>query len=255
MASKKGEISGQVIIYALSLIVVGVILLFGYSAIQKIMANREQGSYVEFKSMFTTMINDLVSSYGDVKVYDNSLPLKVPGGFTQLCIIDINVKPSGIRADVNGIILDSWGSGVNDNVFLLKGNKVKGSFYAGNITVINYKKDYQCFDINNERVSGIRLEGMGRRAALGESCSAHKSTKDDPFPDVICCAQANCAGYYLTGDFTDLTCYKDYITKRDPAPYYKLIDISGKEGLSQCCGVEKITGVELKGLPCGQKAH
>jgi len=257
MSDNNAQVSSQVILYVLSSIIFAGIFIYGYSAIQGISKVQEDVSYIKFEEDIKAVVRELLANYGDVEIFNERNPLMVSGDYSQLCIIDLNKGPPVSPDEPHPLIRDSWKSGVQMNVFLLKGNQLKDSFYVGNITVVRTDSDYQCFDIRNGRIVGVRLEGIGRKAALGADCKSFQATSSDPYPDIICCRNVACDGYYLfrpaSGGTVGAACYKDYLHKQGPAPYYIIIDALGSKSVIQCCMTQ--TGAELAGTPCNLKAE
>jgi hypothetical protein len=167
---KKAQISGQIIIYILSMVIFGGILIYGYSAIQGFTSDQERVAYIKFEEDFKNTIRGLLISYGDVEVFNDRNPLKLPTGFTEMCIIDLNeAAPETVTFSQTGnsfpLVQDSWASEVRTNVFLMQNDKLKETFFAGNITV-KYTNKYLCFQINSGRVTDVMLEGVGAKAEL-----------------------------------------------------------------------------------------
>jgi hypothetical protein len=108
---KKGQISGQILIYTLSLIIFAGIFIYGYKSIQGMISGNEEVLLIEFEEKFKATTKHLQLRVGDVVVFDHSNPLKVPEYFTRLCFIDLN---SNAPASVNPHVLihDSWQNNV-----------------------------------------------------------------------------------------------------------------------------------------------
>ena len=172
---RKAQISGQIIIYILSMVIFAGILIYGYSAIQGFTKDQEKVAYIKFEEDFKNTVRGLLISYGDVEVFNDRNPLKLPSGYTEICLIDLNVVESDIPAALISpntgtnfpLIQNSWASGVQSNVFLMQNDKLKETFFAGNITVApNPPNKYLCFEITAGRATGIMLEGKGSKAEL-----------------------------------------------------------------------------------------
>lgn len=131
---KKTQISGQVLIFVLALIITAAVLIFGYNAIKKIQEQQEKIEIIKFKNDFKEMIDTATFSYGSSK----RMSMIMPRGYDELCLVDTDLKPSNSNLEnKNRIIHDVWDDDASkDNAFLLKrGRLTPESFYAGNLSV------------------------------------------------------------------------------------------------------------------------
>ena len=161
---KKGEIAGEVIIYILAVIIFGLIILFGYSEISKLMQKQKDIDLINFEKELKNVVEELSSSYGDVKDFRNA-PLKVPGDYNKLCFIDLS-KDADDDVNAYSLIMNSWNDKINANIFLVKSD-MEYSFYANNITIT--AKSSLCFEIKNGKVNDLRIEGVGGSAKISKT--------------------------------------------------------------------------------------
>jgi hypothetical protein len=175
---KKAQISGQVLIFVLALIVTAAVLLFGYRAIKSIGDQQAKLELVKFQNNLKQNIEDAAYSYGSSK----RVSLIMPKGYDELCLIDKNLKPGDIsEPDLfsnSPVICESWmDENSQDNAFLLKtGSALPESFYAGNLSVDGNgdgveddrafgDQGFLCIKPTRSTISFI-LEGRGRRALV-----------------------------------------------------------------------------------------
>ena len=119
---------------------------------------------INFEKELKNVVEELSSSYGDVKDFRNA-PLKVPGDYNKLCFIDLSKSANG---DVNeySLIMNSWNDKINANIFLVKSD-MEYSFYANNITIT--AENSLCFEIKNGKANDLRIEGVGGSAKISKT--------------------------------------------------------------------------------------
>ncbi|PIN78936.1 hypothetical protein COV14_01535, partial [Candidatus Woesearchaeota archaeon CG10_big_fil_rev_8_21_14_0_10_33_12] len=71
---KKAQIQGQVFIYILTLIITGMILLYGYNAIKSISERAKQVELVKFKNDLKEDFETISFDYGSVKTMSYHVP-------------------------------------------------------------------------------------------------------------------------------------------------------------------------------------
>jgi len=156
MKNKKGMETSQVFVFVLSIVVVGLVLLFGTQAIMKMQVNMDEAKYIEFQKSFKNKISDMASDYGSVKKVEFKLPPK----YKELCFVDL--EKSVVDIDYP-LMVDAWGSGTA-SVFLID-DLVKNSFLEDKITVAD--PGYICFPRTSSGVT-VRLEGVGKKVLVSE---------------------------------------------------------------------------------------
>ncbi|MBU0461981.1 MAG: hypothetical protein KJ574_05325 [Nanoarchaeota archaeon] len=82
--SRKAQMPGQIFIYILAIIIVGVIIAYGYTAIKDFSARGEQVAFISFKTDFENTVKTMVSDYGTIKRPEFSIPQK----YKKVCVID-----------------------------------------------------------------------------------------------------------------------------------------------------------------------
>ena len=169
---KSGQMFGTIFIYVVSLIVMAMIFVYGYSAVKSTLGKGEEVLFVQMKTEIKSAIEDVSSDYGRV----DKKKLSIPGNYEKVYFIDLETEENTKRssslcttsADYNPIICDAWLSSKagseSPNMFLVHGATVK-SLDIGNIQISNgYKK----FNAPRGEIT-LRLEGIeGGRVLLDE---------------------------------------------------------------------------------------
>lgn len=164
--NKRGQIAGQVFIYIMAVIVIGGIVLIGYSAIKNILDKSCKVEQVTFKSDIEGLI-EKYTSYGSV----NKKNLGAPCSYDTVCFVDATDiydisqgAGSGTFECDNKLIQDSVNSGVQQNIFVMSN---KQTIPVGYSQLIRLEKDAEattgkCLCI--KQVSGnfnIKFSGYG----------------------------------------------------------------------------------------------
>ena len=158
--NKKGLEASQIFVYVVSIVVVGLVLLFGTRAIMSMQSDMCQVNYIQFKTELHNTIDDVLSDYGSVK----QIELKMPCSYKKLCFADLNAPtvPQSVQQD-QPLIADAW-SDKTANVFLLE-TSIKESFKEGKLQV-DAPDGYLCLEREGGMVR-MRLEGLGRNVKVG----------------------------------------------------------------------------------------
>ena len=160
----RAQVQNQIFIYVISLVVISLIMLYGYNALNKMRDQSEKVSYIQLKTDLENEIKKMGYEYGSVekKVFD------VPSDIKKVCFAE-DLAGGVTQAMVgDAMIWDSISSGVEKNVFLKKGNTAEESFYIGNIEVEAQNSDpFLCFDAASSRII-VRLEGLGKKVKVSE---------------------------------------------------------------------------------------
>jgi len=81
---KKAQIQTQVFVYLLSLVIVGLVLLYGYKAITGFKDRQESVSLIEFEGQMENLITSMKSRPDSLK----KISVTVPGSFKYVCFGD-----------------------------------------------------------------------------------------------------------------------------------------------------------------------
>jgi len=173
---RTGQIQGQVFIYILTIIVVGLLLLFGYRFFQGLLSQGCDVQEIQFK---TDIENQLRQNIGYQSV--TPIALDAPCGFSTVCFADSNsiltLAGSKIPSAFDftnsptqlAFVQDSLQSNVKRNVFLLKpdGSLNTRSIFSENVIANDSVRNYTCMDAKNNKFN-ILLTGTGRAVNVSE---------------------------------------------------------------------------------------
>ena len=159
---KNAQLYGQIFIYALTLVLISVILVYGYTSIKNFRQKTDDIVAAKFQNDIINAIQSITNDYGSVSKKE----LQVSGGTTQVCFVETyqmfnKQNPIG-NIQLNNLVKNSIRDS-DKNVFLLE-NTLKSSFSAGRISV---DRDVLCIKPANNRIV-LRLEGMGDHAKISE---------------------------------------------------------------------------------------
>ncbi|RJQ17578.1 hypothetical protein C4573_01210 [Candidatus Woesearchaeota archaeon] len=156
----KAQIAGQIFIYILAIIVVGIIILIGYRYIGKLTALKCDAEI----STFGKQINDAVEQYDAYGSLGN-IELAVPCKYQEVCFVDAAAVESGNSAGIdNGFIKQSVESKIQMNVFLL-GDNLKPVSYNAHIIV---PETMVCIDADGKQFF-LELKGLNGKTSLNNS--------------------------------------------------------------------------------------
>ena len=179
LTSRKAQ-TQEIFIYAIGIVIVGLILIFGYRAIRNIGSQQETVKAVEFR---TQLANDIKGiGFGDVRIRE----YPIPKGFSFVCIADKNNFIPGAcfpSADFEAnypIVTDAIKTANKDNIFL-GGNEIAPDSFAlekvglgegicyqnGVLTEYPVSIAVKCFDVTNGKLE-LRLEGKGSSIIVSE---------------------------------------------------------------------------------------
>lgn len=152
---KNGQIQTQVFVYILSMIIVGLILLYGYNAIKGFKARQEQITEIELENQLKALINSASPKYGSIEKGE----LAMPSDYNIICFVDSRLlgfdnNDCGLQEPSAAIVKDAIQSSTA-NIFLIPdGSK---NFRIGNIKV-----DAGCICIPKTGSNAVfRAEGLG----------------------------------------------------------------------------------------------
>jgi|SRR3989338_1468894 len=181
---KRSQVS-QVFIFALGIVILSMIMIFGYNVINELRIKGEEAAIINFKAKLASDVK--ITKDGDA--YKKSYT--IPSGYREVCFVD---DPTGIIW--HSEFHDEWGSAwlgkelelsnaiagkVKDNVFLVGESKVD-SLFIGDIDLgnccnsdssaplgyINNPYSVNCFEIKNSKLN-ILLEGQGDNVLISRN--------------------------------------------------------------------------------------
>jgi hypothetical protein len=175
---KRAQNVGQIFVYVLSIVVVGVILLFGYNGINSLIKKFNQIDSASFEKDLNSFVTGVSPEFGTLKARD----FKVPSQVKKVCFVrNYKTDESGVSSKYNPTSEPLFGT-----YPLIKENiEIGGSFPQPlkNVFLILDKKEVvplkkligklsfdgdivaKCFDVKNSRLS-IKAEGKGDHAVI-----------------------------------------------------------------------------------------
>lgn len=133
---KKGQIVGQIFIYIMVVIVVGVIMLFGYNGIQNILEKKCQVEQLQFKTDIENMIGKY-NGYGSVEIKT----ITTPCDYDEVCFVSVDANKAGFGCDANGIIKSAYDEHVKQNIFVVSKGR---TFPIGYSNLLTTNKTQEC---------------------------------------------------------------------------------------------------------------
>jgi hypothetical protein len=183
---RQGQIIGQVFIYVMAIITFGLILLFGYKAVNKLVDQANNVALIQLRQEVQSAINSIGSS-PDV----DKRVLNIPSKFRKICFLEntsnydkigsclcmlSHCEGSGLDCCIGGNesdyyppICNAWKSGTDQNVFLVPLAEIKimvskmvfGQDPGGN------QLHYLCVPVKKGKVT-LKLQGMGDSTQISE---------------------------------------------------------------------------------------
>ena len=161
LKNKKAQISSQVFIYVLAVVMIGLLLFIGVKAISTLITKFQNVNTESFKSGFQSDVETVARQYGSVK----KVELDLAGKYDQICFVDAMDENNMFNFDVsvveNALIKSSVISGAKENVFLMKKGVWDDKFTAEKLDV---ELDYLCLE--NEGKLEVWLKGTGKTTLL-----------------------------------------------------------------------------------------
>lgn len=170
--NKKSQVQTEVFIYILTLVIVGMIVVFGYKAIAGIRQDAERAEIVNIERDLANTIKTMKSSYGSIKTKEFVLP----GELKTFCAVDlakgsqtITIGTITSTPPVYGLVTDAWGDGTA-NLFLLADTGQFEPFMAEDLVVTGESstENYLCISSKTGKIR-IKLEGKGDYTVLSKA--------------------------------------------------------------------------------------
>ena len=155
---KRAMQAGQIFIYVLAIIVVSLIIAYGYKAINDFGKRSEEVAFISFRTNFDNTVKAMVSDYGTIK----RPQLDVPGEYTQVCVVDLAKSSTGsgictpASPDYDPIVCAGWDAGAN-NVYLLPDGT--DSFRIDHVKV-KRASGYICYNNTIGKIN-IQMKSLG----------------------------------------------------------------------------------------------
>lgn len=174
LGNKKAQFFGRPVVWIIAVIMIAMILFFGYRAITK---SIQTGCLVQLTLFEKRLISDLESMYNQ----EGSVVEKdyiVPCGVEKIYFVDIDKDVSFSSLSNYPEIMDNVKSGTEKNVFMIKGNKVYDSFSADIEIAYPY---YDCYITKNGAL-GLFLEGKAGKTGILKKNNKFDCTFTGPIP-------------------------------------------------------------------------
>lgn len=180
----KAQMIGGIFVYVISLIIMALILFYGYKAINSFIHTGEDITLLQAKNKIKTSVDEVGYQYGRVEQKNIPLPVR----FKKLCFIDLNKYASATSSNIcdttktiyNPLICESWSKKVQKNLFFVESKTKIEPFYIGEIVVDgdgDGNEDtscapiescfHLCIDVNNGKAS-FWIKGLGDRAFISK---------------------------------------------------------------------------------------
>lgn len=174
MKKNKRAQAQQLIIQLLGIVVVTMILIFGYRSVKTLGEQGEQVTFIQLKSQLRNSIETISADYGSKSIKK----LNVPGKFKEICfgerMQDTDGAPGNVPAIYSQVIGDSLRDNTPKNVFLYPTGVE--SFWVGRLDVDNNFPstakipgndfpNFFCLPIKGGKVE-VLLEGKGDRTVI-----------------------------------------------------------------------------------------
>lgn len=172
----RGQIAGQIFIYIVAIVVVGFIIVYGYSAVKSFRQRGEEVEYISLKTNIESSVKGIVSDYGSVRRPD----FMVPSKYSSVCFVKKELAkssdgPAAISASplcrsgdgddfYEPIACEGWKTG-RSNVFLIPDGT--DAFDVGAIQLTEDDDNFLCVPVVNGRLR-VTLTGKGDRVMIEE---------------------------------------------------------------------------------------
>lgn len=156
---KKGQVIGQVFIYIITALIIGVVLLFGIRAIMQLMNTAEEARISTFLADFPKRLQ---ADYDYEKVDDKAI--RIPGDFSEMCFIQINLSATLCgQQSMNPpqpIIENSWKDCAQQNIFLVSKTDIR-MMHVPDLRVNTPADKYLCVKSQGGVITNLIFRGRG----------------------------------------------------------------------------------------------
>ncbi|NQU78344.1 hypothetical protein HQ545_01100 [Candidatus Woesearchaeota archaeon] len=176
MKDRKAQIAGQIFIYIIAIVVVGLIIAYGYSAIKSFTQRGEEVEYISLRTGLENSVKSIASDFGSIK----RPGINIPGKYKMVCFVEKGHSESTIRDTAlcqslpglndyyQPLVCSAWTTG-RDNVFMIPDGS--DAFDVGDIKIKNDGKPYAgpfiCFEVANNKIN-LQLKGLGDKVEVSE---------------------------------------------------------------------------------------
>ncbi|MBW3003963.1 hypothetical protein KY328_05420 [Candidatus Woesearchaeota archaeon] len=163
--SRKAQMQTHLLIYIVAIVLVALILIFGYRAVRTFIERGQEAEFVTLRSDLQRTVNSVAVSFGDVRIEDYSFPPK----YSKVCLLstaNMAQPPQSLLELEHPLIYSAVAAGSESNMFLV--DKVGEPFAdIGNIKVQN---DFQCFELVDGKLR-LRFDWAARGLVNVRGCS------------------------------------------------------------------------------------
>ncbi len=197
---KRGQSTQQVFIFILAIIIVGIILLAGYTSIKRSSEKQEQALETFLVRSLKNTIASVSPNYAAMKIKE----FETPSRYSEICFIDTNDPSEHSSEFLDNYPLIEDALETENNAFLI--GKRFNSFDVGKLLLDNHAI---CINISDGDL-GLKVVGLGDKAKI---CPIDQ---DDCMPSstrIICSNNADCGIDDYTGTPFCLgdNVYQDYV--------------------------------------------
>ena len=175
--AKRGQLGSEAFVYALTVVVVGIILVMGYNYFGSSRKIIDKGELLQFQNKLESDAKSVGREYGTFK----KISYPVPRNLNEVCFVDISKKNEVLSSRLilyYPLIMDSIISNTSKNLFFIGDADIHSS-EIGNFN-INHYPYMNCFHSKNNKVE-VGLEGLGGGKAkiVADFITKAKISKDE----------------------------------------------------------------------------
>lgn len=132
--NRKAEVASQIFVYIIALVVVGMVIVFGYKAVKSFASRSDEVALIKFKTEVENTFKQVSSNFNTIKVED----FDIPSGYDEICIVNLNAHQSisdfteDEFKNYNPILFE--GVQEKKNLFLVNGIYLE-PFYVGKVAL------------------------------------------------------------------------------------------------------------------------
>src|SRR3989344_4448036 len=159
--NEKAQLYSQIFVYLTTIIVVSLILVYGYKSIQNFRSKSEEVACLKFRNDLRNSIDGMLNVFDSIKAKDFST---CPRG-NKICFVETFNQVTRLPTDPDPIMKDSITDNTGENVFIIE-KITRESFYIGNISVSSLDgSDVLCIASAGERLR-LKMESLGSHVVL-----------------------------------------------------------------------------------------
>lgn len=162
----KSQITGHVFIYIFTAVLIGVVFIYGFNAVNNFRQRAEQLSFLKFQNDLRNAVKEIYSDYGTekLKAFD------VPNKFSETCFMATYPDfPTPLTSSdtIDPIVQDIVNSKVQKNIFLRnkEGITTESFFIEEKIRIMDGTNNFFCIKSLNGKLK-IKLIGKGDHAEI-----------------------------------------------------------------------------------------